>query len=144
MFCRATHREGTRRRGSLLLARRPRESRPRIRRLNKRIEHLSLEHDDVLKALDHALELTDDIQRAYLPAGSQERRFLNQGPFERLEIDQEEMAGNKPAEPFAQVAELGQSLNSGLASKRAAAVLPNRAPEPGTIAGASGAVRDKG
>jgi site-specific DNA recombinase len=75
----------------------------------KRIEHLSVEHDDVLTALNQALELTDDIQRAYCLAGPQERRLFNQGFFSNgLKIDKEEVVGEELAEPFAQLAHLGQ------------------------------------
>ncbi len=88
----------------------------RIRRervgLTRRIENLSIEHEDVLVALDQALELTDDIQRAYMQAGPQERRLFNQGLFERLEIDTEEVATEKLAEPFAQLARLGQNWDN--------------------------------
>jgi hypothetical protein len=89
--------------------------------LTKRIEHLSLEHEDVLTALDQALELTDDIQRAYLLAGPQERRLFNQGLFERLEIDREEIATEELAEPFAQLARVGQNWNSSPSRQRQAA-----------------------
>ncbi|MGB7588304.1 MAG: recombinase family protein [Solirubrobacterales bacterium] len=67
----------------------------------KRIEQLSFKHEQVLNALDTALALTDDVQRAYCQAGPQERRLFNQTFFERLEIDEEEVAGQQLAEPFA-------------------------------------------
>jgi site-specific DNA recombinase len=91
------------------------EEQERIRReriaANKRIENLDVEYDRVQKALDLALALTDDIQRAYAQAGPQERRLLNQGLFERLEIDSEEVVADQLAEPFAQLASLGQNWN---------------------------------
>ena len=69
----------------------------------KRIEQLSLKHEQVLDSLDLALGMTDDIQRAYWQAGPQERRLFNQAFFERLEIDNEEVVGERLAEPFRQV-----------------------------------------
>jgi hypothetical protein len=75
----------------------------------------------VLVALDQALELTDDIQRAYRLAGPQERRLFNQGLFERLEIDKEDVASGELAEPFAQFARLGQGWDSGSSMRRFAA-----------------------
>jgi hypothetical protein len=42
-----------------------------------------------IEPLDLALELTDNIQAAYLNADPTERRLLNQAFFERIEIDTE-------------------------------------------------------
>jgi site-specific DNA recombinase len=92
------------------------EEQARVRReraeANTRIDGLSTEYDQVVKALDLALALTDDIQRAYCQAGPQERRLLNQGLFERLEIDSEEVVGAQLAEPFAQLQTLGRNWNA--------------------------------
>jgi len=93
---------------SLFASEQERISRERIG-ATKRIENLSVEHDQVLEALDLALKLTVDIQRAYCLAGPQERRLLNQGFYEWLKIDAEEVADDQLAEPFAQLASLGQS-----------------------------------
>ncbi len=91
------------------------EEQERVRReriaAEKRIDSLSIEYDQVQHVLDLALALTDDIQRAYLQAGPQERRLLNQGLFERLEIDSEEIVGDQLAEPFDQLQELGKNWN---------------------------------
>jgi hypothetical protein len=52
------------------------EEQGRIRRervaAEKRIESLSVEHDQVLKTLDLALAMTEDIQAAYVQAEPQE------------------------------------------------------------------------
>ena len=89
----------------------------RIRRerigATKQVEHLNVKHGDVLAALDLALELTVDIQRAYYRAGPQERRLFNQGFFERLEIDNEEVAAEQLAEPFGQLAGLARGWGEG-------------------------------
>jgi len=91
------------------------EEQARIRRervaAEKRIESLSIEHDAVLKTLGLALALTDDVQTAYVQAGPQERRLLNQGLFERLEIDSEEVVGDQDAEPFEQLRHLAKGWN---------------------------------
>lgn len=75
----------------------------------KTIEGLSVKHEQVLDALDDALALTADVQRAYIQAGPQERRLLNQAFFERLEVDAEEIDGDERAEPFADLAHLDWS-----------------------------------
>jgi site-specific DNA recombinase len=111
------------------------EEQTRIRRervaAEKHIDGLSVEHDQVLKALDLALAMTDDIQAAYVQAGPQERRLLNQGRFERLEIDAEEVVGDQEAEPFNQLKHLGQGWNQtiyvpGSKAKTPASVARNR------------------
>jgi site-specific DNA recombinase len=87
----------------------------RIRRervaAENRITDLSVEHDQMLKALDLALAMTDDIQAAYVQAGPQERRLLNQGLFERLEIDSERVASDEGTEVFEQLRHLAQGWN---------------------------------
>jgi DNA invertase Pin-like site-specific DNA recombinase len=70
----------------------------------KRIEQMSFQHEEIMTALDVVLELTEDIQAAYCQAGPNERRLFNQGFFERLEIDSEEVAGEQLQEPFREVA----------------------------------------
>jgi site-specific DNA recombinase len=75
----------------------------------KSIEQLSFKHEQVLEALDDALALTDDIQRAYIQAGPQERRLLNQAFFEKLEIDAEDVSDDLRAEPFADLTHLDWS-----------------------------------
>jgi site-specific DNA recombinase len=95
----------------------------RIRRertaAQRRIDSLDVEYDQVVNALDLALAMTDDIRRAYAQAGPQERRLLNQGLFERLEIDSEEIVGEQLAEPFDQLASLGRNWNGNEASAKA-------------------------
>jgi site-specific DNA recombinase len=92
------------------------EEQARVRReradLERRIDGLNVAHDDVLKALDLALAMTGDIQRAYIQAGPQERRLLNQGLFERLEIRSEEVASDQPTEPFSQLNHLARDWSS--------------------------------
>jgi site-specific DNA recombinase len=87
----------------------------RIRRervsAGQRIESLSIAYEQVLRALELALAMTEDVQRAYTQAGPQERRLLNQGLFERIEIDSEEIVGDRPAEPFIQLQHLGRNWN---------------------------------
>ncbi len=111
------------------------EEQSRIRRervaAEKHIDSLSVEHDQVLKALDLALAMTDDIQAAYVQAGPQERRLLNQGLFERLEIDGERVVDDQDAEPFDQLRHLAQGWNQtiyvpGSKAKTPASVARNR------------------
>jgi hypothetical protein len=83
------------------------------------VEHLSVEHDNVLAALDLALDLTIDIQRAYLLAGPQERRLFNQGIYKSLEIDDEQVADVERAKPFDQLASLAQDWNGKTAEQPA-------------------------
>jgi len=88
------------------------EEQARIRRervaAEKRVDGLGVEHGQVLKALDLALAMTDDIRVAYAQAGPQERRLLNQGLFERLEIDSEQVVGGQDTEVFGQLQHLAQ------------------------------------
>jgi len=74
------------------------------------IEKLSVENDQVLEALDVALALTGDVQKAYRQAASQERRLFNQAFFERLEISTEEVTGHELAEPFADIMDVEAEL----------------------------------
>ena len=93
------------------------EEQERIRReriaAEQRMAGLDVEYDRVLKTLDLALSLTDNIQAAYVQAGPQERRLLNQGRFSRIEIDREEVVGAQLAEPFDQLHHLGQGWDNG-------------------------------
>jgi site-specific DNA recombinase len=81
------------------------EEQARIRReragAERQVDELSVDHDHILDALDAALSLTDDMERAYVAAKPQERRLLNQAFFRKLEIDDEEVVGYELAEPFA-------------------------------------------
>lgn len=90
------------------------EEQARIRReragAEQRMGELSVDHGRILDALDAALSLTEDMQQAYVNAGPQERRLLNQAFFKRLEIDAEEVVGWELAEPFASLR--GQSQPS--------------------------------
>ncbi len=69
----------------------------------KRIEQLSLKHEQVTETLDVALDLTKNIQRAYYQADPQERRLFNQAFFEWLKIEDEEVVAEQLAEPFEQL-----------------------------------------
>jgi site-specific DNA recombinase len=108
----------------------------------KTIEQLSFKHEQVLEALDDALALTDDIQRAYIQAAPQERRLLNQAFFERLEIDAEDVSGDVKAEPFADLAHLdwGQdkTCKGGTGISEGAVKAPCKAKTPGPLSGAEG------
>src|SRR5581483_8698536 len=83
------------------------EEQARIRRERAAAEQLlrryEIKHDETLKVLDLALDLTDDIQAAYLQADTTERRLLNQAFFERLEIDTEEIDGYTLNPPFREI-----------------------------------------
>jgi site-specific DNA recombinase len=64
------------------------------------IERLSVQFDDIEETLDLALGLTNDIQAAYLKASPTVRRLFNQAIFERIEVENEDVAGVTLAEPF--------------------------------------------
>jgi site-specific DNA recombinase len=99
------------------------EEQKRIKRerigAEKRIDSLSVDHEQAMKTLDLALALTDDTQRAYLQAGPQERRLLNQGLSERFEIRDEEVVCDQQAEPFGQLLEIGKGWNGREAAAKA-------------------------
>ncbi len=84
------------------------EEQKRIRRERVAADQLfrrfEINHQDILETVDHALALTDNIQAAYLKADPIERRLLNQAFFEYLTIDNEEIADQELAAPFAQFA----------------------------------------
>jgi hypothetical protein len=82
------------------------------------MEDADVAHDDGLKALGLALSLTEDVQRTYRLASPQERRLLNQGLFERIEIDRESVVDDQLAEPFEQLLNLGRNWNSGSAEEK--------------------------
>jgi hypothetical protein len=60
----------------------------------KRIDNLSVDHDRAMKVLDLALDLSDDVQTAYLLAGPEERRMLNQRLSEHFQIENEEVVAD--------------------------------------------------
>ncbi len=62
-----------------------------------------LNEEETKEALDSALELTRDIQAAYLNADPLERRLLNQAFFKHLEVDTEDIADDELNPPFAQI-----------------------------------------
>ena len=64
------------------------------------ILRLSVQFDDIEETLDLALGLTEDIQAAYLKASPTVRRLFNQAIFERIEVENEEVADVSLAEPF--------------------------------------------
>ena len=86
------------------------EEQARIRRQRDAADDLlrrhQIKHDAILETLEHALQLTDNIQAAYLQADNTERRLLNQALFEHFEIDTEEIDQHQLAPPFAQIAVL--------------------------------------
>ena|SRR5579862_618933 len=67
------------------------------------LSRYQLNEEETEKALDTALELTNNIQTAYLNADPLERRLLNQAFFKHLEIDTEEIADDELNPPFAQI-----------------------------------------
>jgi hypothetical protein len=87
----------------------------------------------VLKALDLALAMTDDIQAAYIQAGPQARRLLNQGLFERLEIDSEAVVADRDAEPFEQLRYLGKGWNQTVYVPRHKAKTPDPLAKVGSL-----------
>jgi site-specific DNA recombinase len=97
------------------------EEQTRIRReraaADTLLKHHHQDHETALKTLDLALKLTTDIQRAYLNAAPNERRLLNQGLFERIEIDTEEIADHALTEPFQQIAALNDHLDHALSPR---------------------------
>ena len=88
----------------------------RIRReqaaAKRRLRELSIDHERVLEALDAALTMTTDIQTAYIQAGPQERRLLNQAFFKGLDISEEEIVGYELAEPFASLQGLKRAMQA--------------------------------
>jgi site-specific DNA recombinase len=92
------------------------EEQARIRReragAQQRLDDLSVDHGRILDALEAALSLTEDMERAYVAAKPQERRLLNQAFFKRLEIDAEEVVGYELAEPFASLRDSRHAASS--------------------------------
>ena len=64
---------------------------------------LSANFDRLLKNLDIALELADNVGKAYAHAGPSTRRLLNQALFDQILIRDEEVVGVALAEPFKQL-----------------------------------------
>jgi len=83
------------------------EEQERVRAERAAAENLlsryQLNEDETKRALETALELTNDIQAAYLNADPLERRLLNQAFFKHLEIDTEDIANDELNPPFAQL-----------------------------------------
>jgi site-specific DNA recombinase len=117
------------------------EEQKRIRRervaADALLRRYEIKHDAILETLDTALDLTNNIQAAYLQADETERRLLNQAFFERIEIDSEEITGHTLAAPFAQLAapglaEAGQGAYAAGASPRGGRQnRPQKAKTPG-------------
>ena len=86
------------------------EEQERIRRerlaADELLRRYEVKYDAILDTLDIALDLTNEIQAAYLQADTTERRLLNQAFFERIEIDTEDISGDSLADPFEQIATL--------------------------------------
>ena len=83
------------------------EEQARIRAERAAAENLlsryQLSEAEIERALDAALELTKDIETAYLNADPLERRLLNQAFFKHFEIDTEEIVDDALNPPFAQI-----------------------------------------
>ena len=90
------------------------EEQARVRRERAAAEHLLNRHkvnqETVASTLDLALQLTDNIQTAYLQADTTERRLLNQAFFEYVEVDSEEITTGQLNPPFAQLAAINRIL----------------------------------
>ena len=117
------------------------EEQKRIRRervaADELLRRYEIKQDAILSTLDTALNLTNNIQAAYLQADDTERRLLNQAFFERIEIDREEISGHTLAAPFAQLAAPGLAdvaANGGQDGDEAAEI----ALRPGRAAAAKG------
>ncbi len=65
------------------------------------VAHLQGDEAEALRTLDLAGTLTDRMQDAYVRADPNGRRLFNQAFFERIWIDQEEVADVEMASPFA-------------------------------------------
>lgn len=92
------------------------EEQRRIRRervtANKRIDSLSVDHDQAMRALDLALAMTSGVQQAYLRAKPQERRLLNQGLTKRFLIENEEVVEDQRTGLVGQLLDMGKSWGS--------------------------------
>ncbi len=64
------------------------------------LARLSLRFDDIDETLDLALDLTNDLQAAYIKASPAIRRLLNGAIFEWIKIRTEDVADVALAEPF--------------------------------------------
>ena len=116
------------------------EEQQRIRReriaADELLRRYQVDHATILETLDLALDLTDNIQAAYLQAAPVERRLINQAFFEAIEIDDEEIAGHALVEPFNHLAPLATG-NQHPASQAATGPKKDRTPDPYAKAGGS-------
>ena len=112
------------------------EEQNRIRRervaADQLLRRYEIKYDTILDTLDLALELTDNIQAAYLQADPTERRLLNQAFFERIEIDSEEINDHTLAEPFRQDRHPRPALGSRDSRHSPAANRPRKGRTPAT------------
>jgi DNA invertase Pin-like site-specific DNA recombinase len=117
------------------------EEQQRIRRERAAAERLlqrhQLNYDQVLQTLDLALQLTDDIQAAYLQADTAERRLLNQAFYESIEIDNEEITGHTLQQPFHTVATLARPNRATTKCNGTGGLTPRnvRTPNPSKVRG---------
>ena len=76
----------------------------RIRReraaTNRLLASYAIDHQLIRDTLEHALDLTNNIQHAYENANPTERRLLNQALFERIDISTEDVDHSTLAPPF--------------------------------------------
>ena len=111
----------------------------RIRRQRATADDLlrrhEVKHETILETLDHALQLTDNIQAAYLHADSTERRLFNQAIFETLAIDTEEIDTHEFAPPFVQLAALNQHYERHASNGRPGRGTKKRTPDPAKVRG---------
>ena len=105
-----------------------------LRRCTSTQRH-EIKHETILETLDHALQLTDNIQAAYLQADSTERRLFNQALFETIAIDTEEIDGHELAPPFAQLATLNHHYEEHSANGRPGRGTKKRTPDPARVRG---------
>ena len=109
------------------------EEQARVRRERAAAEQLLNRHkinqETVASTLDLALQLTDNIQTAYLQADTTERRLLNQAFFEYIEVDSEEITASQLNPPFAQLAAISRILADDPEAGETPATGPHEPPE---------------
>jgi site-specific DNA recombinase len=94
------------------------------------LQRFQLNHHETLTTLDTALQLTTNIQHAYLNATPTERRLLNQALFKKIEIDTEDTTNHQLQAPYAQIHTLANhtSTNPAPSPRNAASSAANATP----------------
>jgi site-specific DNA recombinase len=99
------------------------EEQSRIRKeriaAKRRIDGLSIDYDAAIKTLNKAFDLLDErTGTAYLLAKPEERRMLNQGFYKGFKIEDEKVVAEVPADPFAELKELGKGWDNATTQAR--------------------------